>query len=232
MIKRKKIIAIIPARGGSKGIKLKNLKTIKNKTLVTIVGELVSKIKTIDCAVISTDHKQIAKIAIKSGLKFYSFRPKKFSGDKISDTEVLLYTLKETEKIEKTKYDVVVMLHPTSPLRKAKDIIGAINLLFKKNFESVWTVSKADLKYHPLKQLTIQKDKLNYYSTTGKSIIARQQLNDVYFRNSVAYVVRADFLKRKKKIIGSNSGAYVLKNEQISIDTIQDLKKAHNLYKN
>ena len=128
MIKDKKIIAIIPARGGSKGIKLKNLRKIKGKTLVTIVGNLVSKIKTIDQAVISTDHKKIANYAIKAGLKFYSFRPKKISGDKISDTAVILHALTEAEKIEKIKYDIVVMLHPTSPLRKIKDIIGSINL--------------------------------------------------------------------------------------------------------
>ena len=227
MINNKKILAIIPARGGSKGIKLKNLKKIRGKTLVAIAGELVSKIKFIDQSVVSTDHRKIAKYAINSGLKFYSFRPKKLSGDRISDTKVLLHTLKETEKKEKTKYDVIVMLHPTSPLRKTKDVIGAIRLLFKKNFDSVWTVSKTDSKYHPLKQLIIKKNKLNYYSNKGKFIISRQQLNDIYHRNGVAYVVRAKFLKKHKKIIGNNSGAYLVKKEQISIDTIQDLKRVN-----
>lgn len=230
MINNKKILAIVPARGGSKGIKLKNLKKIKGKTLVTIAGELVSKIKFIDRSVVSTDNRKIAKCAINSGLKFYSFRPKKISGDRVSDTKVLLHTLKETEKKEKTKYDVVVMIQPTAPLRKTEDVISAIRLLFKKNFDSVWTVSKSDLKYHPLKQLIIKKDKLNYYSKKGKFIIARQQLNDIYYRNGVAYVIKAKFLKKNKKIIGNNTGAYLVKKEQISIDTIQDLKRANKLY--
>ena len=175
MINNKKIIVIVPARGGSKGIKLKNLKRVNGKTLVTIVGELVSKIKIIDRAVISTDHKEISKVAIKSGLTFYSYRPKNISGDKISDTKVLLQILKETE--------------------------------------------------------TIEKIKLTYYSVRGKSIITRQQLSDdIYHRNSVAYVVKSDFLKKNKKIIGNNSGAYIVKKEHVSIDTSEDLKKVNELY--
>ena len=230
MINKKKILAIIPARGGSKGIKLKNLKKVKGKTLVTIAGELVKKIKIIDRGLISTDHPKIAKVAIKSGLKFYSYRPKNISGDRVSDTKVLLQSLIEAEKKEKEKYDIIVMLHPTSPLRKAKDVIGAIKLLIKKNYDSVWTVSKTDLKYHPLKQLVIEKSKLNHFSSKGKFIIARQQLNNIYHRNGVAYVIKADFIKKKKKIIGNNSGAYILNDKQISIDTIQDLIDSNKFY--
>lgn len=230
MINKKKILAIIPARGGSKGIKLKNLKKVKGKTLVTIAGELVKKIKIIDKALISTDHQKIAKVAIKSGLKFYSYRPKNISGDRVSDTKVLLQSLIEAEKKEKEKYDIIVMLHPTSPLRKAKDVIGAIKLLIRKNYDSVWTVSKTDLKYHPLKQLVIKKSKLNYFSSKGKFIIARQQLNNIYHRNGVAYVIKSDFIKKNKKIIGNNSGAYILNDKQISIDTIQDLVDSNKFY--
>ena len=230
MIGKKKIIAIIPARGGSKGIKLKNLKKIKGKTLVTIVGEFVKKIKGIDKSVISTDHPKIAKIAIDSGLTFYSFRSKKLSGDRVSDTKVVLETLLQVEKREKNKYDIVLMLHPTSPLRKIKDVIGAIKLLINKKYDSVWTVSKTDTKYHPYKQLVLKKNKLSYFSPKGKTIIARQQLSDVYHRNSAAYVVKTDFLKKNKKIFGNNTGAYILKDKQISIDTVQDLIDSNRLY--
>ncbi len=230
MIKNKKILAIVPARGGSKGIKLKNLKKIKGKSLVSIVGSLVAKTKIIDTAVISTDHAKIAKEAIRSGLKFYSFRPKKISGDRISDSEVLYQALILTEKREKKRYDIIVMLHPTSPLRKPIDVIGAIKLLIKKNLDSVWTVSKTDTKFHPLKQLVIKNKKISYYSQKGKFIIARQQLSNIYHRNGVAYVIKRDFLKKYKKIIGKNSGAYLIKNQQISIDTLDDLKKTEKLY--
>ena len=161
----------------------------------------MKKIKGIDKSVISTDHPKIAKIAIDSGLTFYSFRSKKLSGDRVSDTKVVLETLLQVEKREKNKYDIVLMLHPTSPLRKIKDVIGAIKLLINKKYDSVWTVSKTDTKYHPYKQLVLKKNKLSYFSPKGKTIIARQQLSDVYHRNSAAYVVKTDFLKKNKKYL-------------------------------
>ena len=89
---------------------------------------------------------------------------------------------------------------------------------------------KSRFQYHPLKQLLITNNKLNYYSKKGSLVIARQQLTDVYYRNSAAYVVNADFLRKKKKIIGKNSGAYIINNKQISIDTIKDINEVKKLY--
>ena len=231
MLKKKKIIVIVPARGGSKGIKLKNLKKIKGQSLIKIVAKLISKITILDKAVISTDNKKIAKEAIKNGLNFYNYRPKKLSGDRISDVEVIKYTLKEVEKAEKEKYDIVVMLHPTSPLRKKKDVEGAIKLLVNKKYDSVWTVSKTDSKYHPDKQLLLNKNKLRYFTKKGHKIKYRQQLSQVFNRNSVAYVVRSELLRKTKSILNNKTGAYLVNDRQISIDTIMDLKYANKLFK-
>lgn len=231
MIKKKKILAIIPARGGSKGIKLKNLRKINGKSLIKITAEIISKIKFIDRAVISTDNKKIALEAIKNNLTFYKYRPKYLSGDKISDIEVIKFTLNEVEKIENTNYDIVLMLHPTSPLRKKSDVEKSLKLLLKKNYDSVWTVSKTDSKFHPYKQLLVNKGKLKYFSKKGSKIIYRQQLNQVYHRNSVAYVVKSKLLKKRKSIITNNTGAYLVKDNQISIDTMSDLSYANKLLK-
>ena len=228
---KSKIIAIIPARGGSKGIKLKNLRKIKGKTLVTIVGNLVSKIKTIDQAVISTDHKKIANYAIKAGLKFYSFRPKKISGDKISDTKVLLHALIQLEKIKNKKFDIIIMLHPTSPLRSINDIKRSLELIISKKYDSVWTVSKTDTKFHPDKQLIIKNDKIKYFTKKGNKVFYRQQLSKVYHRNSNAYIVNRNFFLNKKTLMSNNSGAYIIKSKQISIDTIDDLETAKKYFK-
>ena len=231
MIKKKKILAIIPARGGSKGIKLKNLRKINGKSLIKITAEIISKIKFIDRAVISTDNKKIALEAIKNNLTFYKYRPKYLSGDKIYDIEVIKFTLNEVEKIENTNYDIVLMLHPTSPLRKKSDVEKSLKLLLKKNYDSVWTVSKTDSKFHPYKQLLVNKGKLKYFSKKGSKIIYRQQLNQVYHRNSVAYVVKSKLLKKRKSIITNNTGAYLVKDNQISIDTMSDLSYANKLLK-
>jgi len=222
MIKNKKIIAVIPARGGSKGVKLKNLKKIKGKSLVRIVAEFTKKCKFFDYAVLSTDHKKISTEAKKYGLNVIK-RPKSLCGDKISDTKVLVHSINYLEKIKKKNFDIVVMLHPTSPLRKVNDIKNSVKLLIKKNYDSLWTVSKTDSKFHPHKQLLIKNNKIKYYSNKGSSITYRQQLGQVYHRNSNAYVINNNFLKRKKTLLSKNTGSYLVQSKQVSVDSIEDI---------
>ena len=130
MFNKKKILAIIPARGGSKGLRLKNLRKVNKVPLVAYVAKIVNKIPLIDRAVVSTDHKKIAKIAKKAGLSVPFKRPFKISGDKISDYDVIVHALNFMEKKDKTKYDIIVSLPPTSPLRKPADVIGAGSFVF------------------------------------------------------------------------------------------------------
>ena len=155
MLFKKKILAIVLARGGSKGIKLKNLKKIKGKSLVKITGLFCKKLKFLDEAIISSDNKKIIQEGLKSGLKAPFLRPKELSGDLISDEKVLIDVLKKTENYNNTKYDIVLSLPPTSPFREKKDVIQAIKLLIYKNFDSVWTVKLNDTKTENIK---IDKD--------------------------------------------------------------------------
>ena len=229
MIKKNKIIAIVPARGGSKGIKLKNLKKIKGKSLVEITARFIKKCKFIDFAAISTDHKKIANEGKKFGLNIVD-RPKKLSGDRISDTHVLFHALKIVEKKINEKFDIIIMLHPTSPLRRVDDIKNSISLLISKKYDSVWSVSETDTKFHPDKQLEIKNHKIKYFTKNGKKIIYRQQLSKVYHRNSNVYVVRRNLLLNKKTLLSNNSGAQVIKGKQISIDTIEDLQTAEKYF--
>ena len=197
MINKKTIIAIVPARGGSKGIKLKNLRKINGKSLIEITAKLIKKCNFIDYSAISTDHPKIATEGKKFGLNVIN-RPKNLSGDKISDTEVLLHGVLESEKIKNIKFDIIVMLHPTSPLRKIDDIKKSIKLLESKEYDSVWTISETDTKFHPDKQLFIKDNKIKYFTKKGKKIIYRQQLSKVYHRNSNAYIVNTNFFKNKQ----------------------------------
>jgi CMP-N,N'-diacetyllegionaminic acid synthase len=230
MINKKTIIAIIPARGGSKGIKLKNLRKINGKSLIEITAKLIKKCNFIDYSAISTDHPKIATEGKKFGLNVIN-RPKNLSGDKISDTKVLLHGVLESEKIKNKKFDIIVMLHPTSPLRKIDDIKKSIKLLESKEYDSVWTISETDTKFHPDKQLFIKDDKIKYFTKKGKKIIYRQQLSKVYHRNSNAYIVNTNFLKNKKTLMSKNTGAYLIKSKQISIDTLEDLNLAKKYIK-
>ena len=184
MIENKKILAVCPSRGGSKGIPLKNLRPFLGIPLVARVGHLISEIPIIDRAIVSTDHQEIAEVARQSGLDAPFFRPENLSEDQISDAQVLIHALNEIERIDKVRYDIVVMLQPTSPLRRPSHVVQAIEKLVHEEWDSVWTVSETDSKEHPLKQLTIQlSGSLDYYDPAGGQIIARQQLTPVYHRN-------------------------------------------------
>jgi CMP-N,N'-diacetyllegionaminic acid synthase len=223
MILNKNILAVIPARGGSKGIPLKNLRTINGVSLVAIVGKVLGSVPEVDHAVVSTDHDEIARIAESVGISAPFRRPQNLSGDRISDLDVLTHALMVTEELDDVIYDVVVMLQPTSPLRKAKHVSDTIHMLIDGGWDSVWTVSETDSKSHPLKQLVVDEGRIEYYEAAGKEIIARQQLNPVYHRNGIAYAVTRRCLLEKKSIKGDRAGANIIKGDYVSIDTEWDL---------
>lgn len=229
MFNNKRILAIIPARGGSKGIKLKNLRKIKRKTLIYYTSKIIKKIKMIDDAIISTDHAAIAKEASNVGLLVPFLRPKKLSGDKIGDVPVLIDAIKKFEKIKKVKFDIILMLQPTSPIRKMKDIVDCIKLVNKKNVDSVWTVNEIDIRFNPLKQLQINNRKLNHYLKAGKSIVRRQQLCKTYIRNGVCYAIKRNTIIKKKSLMGKYCLPKIIKSKTINIDSMNDLKEAEKL---
>jgi CMP-N,N'-diacetyllegionaminic acid synthase len=230
MINGQRILVVCPARGGSKGIPLKNLQPFLGVPLVARVGHLVAEIPDIDRAVVSTDSEEIAVVAKESGLEVPFYRPESLSGDRISDLEVLSHALVEMERLDGVNYDVVVMLQPTSPLRQAEHVMGTINMLIDGDWDAVWTVSETDSKNHPLKQLTVKDGRLDYYDQAGKQIIARQQLVPVYHRNGVAYAIRRNCLLGQKSIKGERTGALVLEGDLVSIDTYWDLELAEYIY--
>lgn len=230
MLGTQRILAVCPARGGSKGIPLKNLAPFLGVPLVARVGQLVEEIPIIDRAVVSTDHPDIAEIAKKSGLDAPFFRPPDLSGDRISDAPVLIHALEEMERLDNVRYDIVVMLQPTSPLRRPAHVIQAIEMLVSGEWDAVWTLSETDSKSHPLKQLTLDTGRIDYYDPKGCQIIARQQLTPVYHRNGVAYVMTRSCLLEGKTIMGHRTGALVLDEHLVSIDTMWDLKLAEFIF--
>ncbi|MEW5784947.1 MAG: acylneuraminate cytidylyltransferase family protein, partial [Bacillota bacterium] len=126
MIDNKRILVVVPARGGSKGIKLKNIMPVNGVPLVALVGEIVKQLPYVDRAIVSTDHPMIAEVAKEAGLDVPFFRPEELSGDFISDVQVLTHALLSMEKMDATTYDLVVMLQPTSPLRQADHVTETV----------------------------------------------------------------------------------------------------------
>ncbi len=230
MINGQNILCVIPARGGSKGIPYKNLKQIQGLSLVARAGIIANKIKEIDRIILSSEDKKIISEAQKFGISVPFIRPKYLSGGRISDYQVLSHALQKVEKIDKKEYGIIVMLQPTSPMRKPENVKDAIYKLLKDKLDSLWTVSKTDSKSHPLKQMIFKGEKLDYYDPNGAKIIARQQLKDIYHRNGIAYVFTRECLMKQKTIKGKNSGALIIEGTNISIDNYFDLELVEFLF--
>jgi CMP-N-acetylneuraminic acid synthetase len=224
MINGRSVLAVVPARGGSKGIKLKNLREVAGRSLVARAGDVIRQVEEIDRAVVSTDHEHIAQAAIEAGIDAPFRRPEPLSGDRIGDFDVLLHALQATEQLDGRRYDIVVMLQPTSPLRTPAQVSQTIRTLVEGAWDSVWTVSETDSKSHPLKQLTVGADgALDYYDPRGAQIIARQQLVPVFHRNGIAYAITRDCLTGQGTIKGRRSGCVVVNGDHVSIDTEEDI---------
>ncbi|BDD89155.1 cytidylyltransferase domain-containing protein [Desulfofustis limnaeus] len=223
MLFDKRILAVVPARGGSKGIKLKNLREVGGVPLVAIAGRLLRDMPEIDRAVVSTDHELIRDVAVASGLEAPFMRPEAIAGDRIGDLEVLTHALHAVEEDDGQRYDIVVMIQPTCPLRTKAHILDSIGKLIEGGYDAVWTVSLTDSKAHPLKQLVLRNDHLDYYDQRGAAIIARQQLEPLYHRNGAAYAISRECLLHKKSIKGDRTSAIVVEEFLPNIDTELDL---------
>lgn len=203
---------------------MKNLRTVAGRSLVSIAGEVARDVMEIDRRIVSTDHPEIARAAESAGLAAPFLRPEELSGDRIGDWEVLVHALREAEAMDGVTYDIVVMLQPTSPLRRATDVSNTIRMLVDGGYDAVWSVSETDSKAHPLKQLVIRDSEIDYWDPRGAEIIARQQLNPVYHKNGVAYAITRECLLDQGTIKGRRTGAYVVAGEHISIDTEWDIQ--------
>ncbi len=185
---------------------------------------IANKLKIIDRVVVSTDHFGILEEAKKYSVNSPFIRPKNLSGDAVSDLDVLTHALIESENFYNEKYDLIIMLQPTSPLRKINDISKAIEVMLIGKYDAVWSVSPSDTKMHPYKQLIIEDDKINYaYPKEGSKIIARQQLSQMYHRNGVVYVISKECLINKRSIKGDRCGFHITKSINISIDNMDDV---------
>lgn len=228
MIAGRRVLAVCPARGGSKGIPRKNLRPFLGVPLVERVGAIAAAVPAIDRAVVSTDDEEIAAAAERGGLGAPFRRPQALSGDRIGDAEVLLHALGEVERLDGVRYDLVVMLQPTSPLRRPEHVAGALAMLVEGDWDAVWSVSPTDSKAHPLKQLVVADQRLDYYDPDGAKIVARQQLAPVVHRNGAVYAITRDTLT-ERGTMGARTGAFLIDEQMVSIDTLFDLELAELL---
>ncbi|WP_446008845.1 acylneuraminate cytidylyltransferase family protein [Candidatus Electrothrix sp.] len=222
----KRILAVVPARGGSKGIPLKNIHLLAGKPLIAYTGDVLKHLPEVDRAVVSTDHDGIADLAEQNGIPAPFRRPPDLSGDRVADWDVLLHALQAMEAIDSCIYDIVLMLQPTCPLRTAEHVRKTFEKLIEGHFDSVWTLSPTDSKAHPLKQLILQDGNIDFYDARGRNIISRQQLEPVYHRNGASYAITRSCILEQRSIMGQNCGFVVIYDALANIDTLDDIRYA------
>lgn len=222
-----KNFAFIFARGGSKRIKNKNLKKIKNKTLLDITIDQAKSIKKIDKIFLSTDSKKIASSVKNKNIEII-IRPKSLANDFSSEWRAWQHAIKEVNK--KHNFKKFICLPVTSPLRKKKDIEKCINKLNVKN-DIIITIQKTDR--NPWFNMVKTNDK-NFFEIVNKKkkiVDIRQKAPMVYDMTTVCYVARPEFILKNKSIFSGKVGALIIPQERaLDIDTNFDLKIARLLY--
>ena len=215
-------LIIITARGGSKGLKNKNIKILNGFPLIYYTIKEAIKIFNKKDIIVSTDSINIKKVSEKYGLNVPFLRPKDISGDKASSQDVLLHALNFIEKKRKIKYENVILLQPTSPLRKSKHIKECLSL-FNKDIDMVASVKLT--KSNPYYVLFEENNNGFLKKIKSSNVIRRQDLPKVWEFNGAVFVINRNSLKLKKITDFNKIIKYVMDDKSsIDIDDIYDFK--------
>lgn len=227
-----RILAVIPARAGSKGIPNKNIALLNGNPLISYSINEALKIKNFKRVFISTDSQEIADLCLSLGIDVPFLRSKELGGDSVKTIDVILDVLKNLENNFGESYDYVCLLQPTSPLRKAFDIQQCIKLIKKKSPESVVSLSLID-EPHPLKMKKIVDGLIKPYHKMADSSVPRQELPKVYELNGAVYITKTETLRKEKSFFGHKSIPYLMPKERsININNPFDLKLAEMILRN
>ena len=220
------MIALVPARGGSKGLPGKNIIPLLSKPLIAYTIEAAKNSKYISEVILSTDDIEIAEVAVEYGAKSLFMRPHELAKDDSLAIDTYIYTIERLiNEFEYTIEDFIV-LQPTSPLRTIEDIDGAIELFRLKKADSVVSYSENE---HPIEWNKYIDEEGRLESIFELENNNRQHYKKSYHPNGAVYVFKYDLIKNRK-YYSNNTYAYVMPNNRsVDIDTIDDLNYAEYL---
>ncbi|MBP3506700.1 MAG: acylneuraminate cytidylyltransferase family protein [Lachnospiraceae bacterium] len=229
MYKGKRILAMIPARGGSKGIKGKNIKFLCGKPLLAYSIEVALQCSYIDYVLVSTDSEEIAKCGKDYGAKVPFLRPAEYATDEAKTIDVLLHGI-ETLRQTGEEFDYLMLLQPTQPFRTSKQLTEAIEMIVDRELSSL--VSVCPVEEHPILMRTLgETGELKTILSCG-STVRRQDFPTVYKVNGSIYINQIDEKLNKDTSLNDNQYPYFMTREDsIDIDTIEDFFAAEQRMK-
>ncbi len=220
------VLAIIPARGGSKGIPGKNIKDLAGKPLIAYSIEESLKSKYITRTVLSTEDEKIKKVALEYGAEVVD-RPLELAQDETMTAPVLLQVVEALEK-ENYSPDIVILLQPTCPLRTAKDIDEAFELYFQGGCDSVFAVKNIGLTHAMWKQHHDGRMEALYdYRTRPRRQDAHRHYS-LFVETGSIYIIKTEVMKKVKDFVGDEPKIYPIV-QTVDIDTIEDFDRAEKL---
>lgn len=228
MYSGKRIVGIIPARGGSKGLPRKNILPLGGKPLIAWTIEQARACAYLDRVIVTTDDQEIADTARSFGGDVPFLRPKELATDAARTIDVVIHAL-DWLGAQGDAFDVVVLLQPTSPLRRTADITDAVELMFSKKAQAVISVCKTE--HHPFWSNVIPADgSLDGFLRPELLNTNRQHLPVFYRLNGAVYTAFCSSLREQNGFFGKGSVAYIMPSERsIDIDTRLDLQFAEFL---
>jgi len=214
---RCKILAVIPARGGSKGIPGKNIKRLGGLPLIAWTIREAKKSKYIDRLIVSTEDKKIAAVAKKYGAEVPFLRPKALSRDHVPGLMPILHALRRIQG-----YTGVLCLQATSPFRKSSDIDNLIRLAKKRNALSVASVSPAEK--HPAWSFYFTRNqRLVPFLPKGNRVVSRQKLPEAWALNGAMFYAQTAWLKRRRSLVTAQTLGFPMPSERsLDLDTPQE----------
>lgn len=221
MLNNRKILCVIPARGGSKGIPDKNIYPICGKPLIVYSIECALACSVIDEIYVSTDSRKIADVAEKSGVKVPELRPAGLSGDKVKSIDVVKDII---SKYPPGVFDILLLLQPTAPLRIANDVMKCLEIACSDELcTSVVSVCRIE-DHHPMKMKKIRDGYLAPFIDGTESEVPRQELPPAFRLNGAIYATKVSVILKDNNFFGDRSIPYIMPEEKsVSIDCVTDI---------
>lgn len=223
MYLNKKILAIIPARGGSKGLPEKNIKPLSGKPLIGWTIEQAKECKYIDSIFVTTDNERIANTAKYFGVDVPFLRPAELAKDTSSSMDVVEHVLSHFEN-KHVYFDYILLLEPTSPLRKKNDLDAAIQLAIEnESADGIISLGEVHMEHPMIVKKINEKGKITPYIDDVIKISQRQQADKAYFPYGVIYMIKTDIFKKEKAFYTNNILPYYIERWQnYEVDDIYD----------
>jgi len=221
-----KILAIVPARGGSKGIPQKNIYPLCNKPLISYTIKAIQKSKVITRAILSSDSEEILNIATDYGLEAPFVRPAELAQDDTPALPVIKHAVQWLEENDNYRADYIILLQPTSPLRTEKHIDEALAKLLNSDADSLVSVVEVPHNCTPNSIMKLEGEYLTPYLPLDESIHLRQLKPVYYARNGAAiYAFTYNCLMEKHSLFGEKILPYLMEKDcSIDVDDLFDLK--------